>query len=180
MQLSDIKPYANNAKKHPDEQIRELANSIKAFGWQQPIVVDTAGIIIAGHGRWFAYSRFKDELRLPEPPIQVANLTPEQAKAYRLADNRLADTGTNLDLVVEELKTLEEPMIILTGYDIKILEPKVEPTPENGAVDTGIQRSKFKLGKLYLSVPADLVGTEVVDNLLGYWQDLTGEEAQRV
>lgn len=88
----EIKPYAKNAKKHPAYQLQQIANSVKEFGWQQPIVVDKEGTIIVGHGRYEAYKRYN----LEEPPIQVADLTEEQAKAYRLADNK-QDTIWNVN-----------------------------------------------------------------------------------
>ena len=85
----NITPYPKNAKKHPDNQLKQIAASIKEFGWQQPVVVDKDGVIIAGHGRWFAYEKFGAEYELSEPDIKVADLTTKQANAYRLADNKL-------------------------------------------------------------------------------------------
>lgn len=82
----DIKPYPKNAKKHPNKQLKQIADSVKRFGWQQPVVVDKDGVIIVGHGRWAAYEKHG----LEKPPIQVADkLTKKEANAYRLADNKL-------------------------------------------------------------------------------------------
>lgn len=53
----DIRPYTRNAKKHPDEQLRKLAESIQKFGFRQPVLVDKDGVIIAGHGRYFAATK---------------------------------------------------------------------------------------------------------------------------
>jgi len=92
MDLKNIKPYSKNAKKHPVKQIEAVAKSIKEFGWQQPIVVDKEGVIIVGHGRWEAYNKFKDRFNLNEPEIKIAQLTEQQAKAYRLADNKLNES----------------------------------------------------------------------------------------
>lgn len=100
-------PYQNNAKNHPAPQIYKIALSIKNFGWQQPIVVDKDNVIIVGHGRWLGYEKYKDEMNLPEPRIEVAeDLTEEQVRAYRLADNLTASTEYNMDIVLEESKQL--------------------------------------------------------------------------
>ena len=83
MQEKEIKPYRKNAKKHPDKQLKQIANSLKEFGWQQPIVVDKDNEIIVGHGRWMAYEKYKEDFNLPEPEIKVADkLTKKQVQAY--------------------------------------------------------------------------------------------------
>ena len=56
----NITLYPKNAKKHPDKQLKQIAASLKEFGWQQPIVVDKKGVIIVGHGRWLAYEKYPD------------------------------------------------------------------------------------------------------------------------
>ena len=70
MKVSEIQPYKDNAKKHPVAQLKQIAKSIKEFGWQQAIVVDKKGVIIVGHGRFFAYEQYKDSYSLPEPVIK--------------------------------------------------------------------------------------------------------------
>src|SRR3990167_11218128 len=111
-QKVEIRPYPKNAKKHHDSQLKQIAASIKEFGWQQPIVVDKEGVIIVGHGRWFAYEKFKDEMDLPKPEIkQAGNLTKQQVKAYRLADNKLNESDWDMGLVIEELKSLDENLL---------------------------------------------------------------------
>ena len=117
-QKVEIRPYPKNAKKHPDSQLKQIAASIKEFGWQQPIVVDKEGIIIVGHGRWFAYEKFGEEYGLLEPEIKVANLTTKQASAYRLADNKLNESDWDMELVIEELKAFEdEALVTLIGFE---------------------------------------------------------------
>lgn len=86
MSLSDIKPYENNPRENADA-IDKVAESIKEFGFQQPIVVDTQGIIIVGHTRYEAAKK----LGLDTVPVNVADLPEEKAKAYRLADNKVAE-----------------------------------------------------------------------------------------
>lgn len=61
------KPYEKNAKKHSSEQLFKIARSIKEFGWRQPIVCDKDDVIIVGHGRYWAYEKYKNDMKLPEP-----------------------------------------------------------------------------------------------------------------
>jgi len=118
MELRDIKtirPYEKNAKSHPEKQVLQIAASIKEFGFNQPIVVDKNNVIIVGHGRLLAAL----ELGLKEVPVLTVDLTEAQAKAYRLADNKLNESPWDMDLVIEELKELEglDFDISLTGFD---------------------------------------------------------------
>lgn len=125
-----IKPYEKNAKKHPIKQIRQVAASIKEFGFNQPIVVDKAGIVIVGHGRLEAAKL----LGLKEVPTITVDLTEDQAKAYRLADNKLNESDWDMGLVIEELKGLTPEMFDLTGFEKDlILEPdeRDDVVPEN-------------------------------------------------
>ena len=86
--ISEIKPYINNPRKKVN--IDDVAKSIQEFGFQQPIVVDKNKVIIVGHTRYLASKK----LNLTKVPITVANLSPEQAKAYRKADNKLNESST--------------------------------------------------------------------------------------
>lgn len=115
-----ITPYQNNAKKHPDLQVSQIAKSIEAFGMNQPIVVDKNGVIIVGHGRYLALQMLGWDIK-PEWVIQKDDLTDEQVAAYRLADNKLNESEWNMDLVTEELKGLSAPMLELTGFDKDLL-----------------------------------------------------------
>lgn len=118
MKIDQIKPYSKNAKKHPEEQIKKIANSIKEFGFNQQIVVDKDNTIIVGHGRYEAAKL----LGLEEVPVLQVDLTEERAKAYRLADNKLNESDWEMELVIEELKGLSEEMIDLTGFELSNLE----------------------------------------------------------
>jgi ParB/RepB/Spo0J family partition protein len=85
--LSEITPYENNPRQN-DAAVDAVAASIKEFGFRQPIVVDTQGVIICGHTRYKAAQK----LGLEKVPVHVAkDLTPAQIKAYRIADNKTAD-----------------------------------------------------------------------------------------
>ena len=83
--IQNLKPYEKNAKKHPKKQVQQVANSIKEFGFNQPIVVDKNNVVIVGHGRLEAAKL----LGLKDVPVLTVDLTEDQAKAYRLADNKL-------------------------------------------------------------------------------------------
>ena len=101
--LTDIKPYKNNAKKHPAEQVANVAESIRTLGWRQPIVLDKDGVIIIGHGRFLAAK----QLGLETAPCHYAyDLTPEQTKKLRLLDNKLNESEWDLDLLKLDAKGL--------------------------------------------------------------------------
>lgn len=106
MALTDITPYKNNPRNN-EEAVEKVANSIKEFGFNQPIVVDKDNVIIVGHTRYLA----AQELGLAEAPVIVAgNLSDEQARAYRLADNKTGEIAEwdfeKLALELEEVESL--------------------------------------------------------------------------
>jgi ParB/RepB/Spo0J family partition protein len=81
-------PYTNNAKEHPDSQVKKIASSIKNYGWDQPIVIDAQNEIIKGHGRFQA----AQQLGLDTVPvIKREDLSDAEAKASRIADNKTAE-----------------------------------------------------------------------------------------
>lgn len=106
LDVSTLKPNVQNPRRHTAAQVRAIARSIEAFGFNAPIFVDRNGTIVAGHGR-YAAAKF---LKLAQVPvISLDALTPEQAKAYMLADNKLTDRS-NWDeaLLGQALKNLQE------------------------------------------------------------------------
>lgn len=108
--INEVKPYENNPRKN-DEAVEKVANSIKEFGWQQPIVVDNEGVVIVGHTRLKA----AHELGLEEVPVLVAeDLTDDQAKAYRLADNKTGELAIwdfpKLNIELEDIDWLDMNM----------------------------------------------------------------------
>ena len=106
MAVKDIRPYENNPRRN-DDAVDKVANSIKEFGWQQPIVVDKDNVIIVGHTRWKAAKK----LKMKTVPVVVADLTEEQAKAYRIADNSTGEIATwDYDLLVPEIQGLDYDM----------------------------------------------------------------------
>jgi len=140
----EIKPYSKNAKKHPKKQIEQVANSIKEFGMNQQIVVDKQGVIIVGHGRYEALKSLGMEVK--DEYVKVVDLTEEQAKAYRLADNKLNESEWDMDLVIEELKGLSSEMLDLTGFDTDLV---IEPDEKDDEVPEVPTEPQSKLGDLY-------------------------------
>lgn len=104
-QPSRLIPYENNAKIHDAKQVEKIAKSIAEFGWRgNPIVVDKDGVIVAGHGRRLAALK----LGLAQVPVIVASdLTEDQIKALRLADNRVALGEYDSDLLQAELADID-------------------------------------------------------------------------
>ncbi len=104
--IVELTPYANNARTHSPEQVKQLAASIREFGFVNPVLVDGAGMIIAGHGRVMAAK----EIGMAEVPcLAVEGLTEAQIRAYILADNQLAlNAGWDDELLRVELRELAE------------------------------------------------------------------------
>jgi len=111
--IDELKPDPGNPRRHSKKQIRQIAASIKAFGFNVPILLDRDGNVIAGHGRLAAAC----ELGMTEvPTLCLDHLTPEQARAFRIADNRLAEIATwNDRLLAQQLKDLS-----LIGLDFSL------------------------------------------------------------
>ena len=139
--LADIRPYDKNPRLN-DNAVAAVAASIREFGFRQPIVVDTDGVIICGHTRYKAAV----QLGLEKVPVHTAkDLTPEQIKAYRIADNKTGELAEwNFDLLPIELGELQSCNydLGLLGFDAddlaKLLDPGVNEhrakTAEGGAV----------------------------------------------
>jgi ParB-like chromosome segregation protein Spo0J len=101
--LEEILPYEKNAKLHPQEQIDKLMDNIQRYGWTQPIVVDADGVIIIGHGRREAAR----QMGLKKVQVIVRDdLTKQQVKALRIADNKVTSTEYDTDLMLEDLAEL--------------------------------------------------------------------------
>lgn len=102
-EIGRIQPYELNSKKHDDVQVDGIANSIQRFGWDQPIVVDKDGVIIKGHGRRLAAMKMK----LERVPVLVrSDLTDEQVKAARIADNRVAIGDLDTEMLKLDLESI--------------------------------------------------------------------------
>jgi len=104
--IKELIPYCNNSRTHSDDQVLQIASSIKEFGFTNPVLIDGQGGIIAGHGRIMAAQKLKmDEV----PTITLSDLSEAQKKAYIIADNKLAlNAGWDDDLLRVELEGLKE------------------------------------------------------------------------
>lgn len=102
--LSSITAYGKNAKKHDKTQINNVAESIKQYGFVQPIVIDRDGVIVIGHCRAMAAKKLGME---EVPCVCVDDLTPEQVNALRLVDNKSNESDWDFDLLADELPGLD-------------------------------------------------------------------------
>lgn len=128
--IDKLIPYARNSRTHSDEQVSQIAASIKEWGWTTPVLVDEDGSIIAGHGRIQAARR----LKITQVPVMVARgWTEAQKRAYVIADNKLAlNAGWDNELLALEFAELGEAGfdLELTGFtddEIKAMMPEVAP-----------------------------------------------------
>lgn len=172
VEISKVIPYENNPRKN-DEAVKYVANSIKEFGFKQPIVCDADGVIIAGHTRYKA----AQSLGLKTVPVVYADdLTAEQVQAYRLADNKVAEFAEwDFDLLGEELDGLLNIDMGEFGFDIDDFgisdisdgeaeeddfkaEPPSEPKTKKGQI--------FKLGRHRLMC-GDSTNSDMVSKLMG-------------
>ncbi|GJQ27728.1 MAG: methyltransferase [Phycisphaerae bacterium] len=132
--LAAIKPYEKNPRIN-DAAVDAVAESIRRFGFRQPIVVDADGVIVCGHTRY----RAAQKLGLAEVPVHVAtDLTPEQIRAYRIADNKTAELAEwNLELLPIELAELKDAGIdwSLLGFDADELAVMLDPGVKPGLTD---------------------------------------------
>ena len=122
--IKDLKPYKKNAKKHPKEQVERIANSIKEFGFTQPVIIDSNNCVVAGHGRILGAK--KAGLK-QVPTVMLEKLTEEQIKAYRLVDNKLNESDWDFSLLDEELGILSEDIDMeLFGFDTDMSDEELE------------------------------------------------------
>ncbi|PYF05023.1 ParB-like nuclease family protein [Rhodopseudomonas faecalis] len=134
--IADIRPYARNTKRHPPEQVGQIAAVISELGWTTPILVDESGEIIAGHGRYEAAKL----LDLDEVPVIVARgWTDDQARAYRIADNKLAENAEwDEDLLKLEIGDLaaadfDTGLLGFSSDEIDAMLAPVDPKAEQRA-----------------------------------------------
>lgn len=126
-----VKPYARNSRKN-EETAEVVARSIREYGWQQPIVVDKNSVIVVGHSRWHA----AELLGMTEVPVVEFTGTEQEAKEYRIADNRIQETSKwDYDILKTELVDLdldtgftEEEIDKILGDKTFSMIEKAEPT----------------------------------------------------
>ena len=133
--LAQLVPYARNARKHSDAQVRMIAASIREFGFNNPVLVDASSGIIAGHGRVLAAA----QLGMAEVPvIPLEHMSENERRAYILADNRLAELATwDEDLLAAELASLQasDLDVSLTGFIGKDLDRLLDRIRTGGSMD---------------------------------------------
>lgn len=148
-------PYAKNARTHSDEQVAQIAGSIKEFGFNNPVLVDKDNSVIAGHGRLMAARKLgMDKV----PVVELNHLTESQRKAYVLADNRIAlNSGWDTSMLSLELKDLKDDIdLSLLGFDPDELDALLNPIEETegltdeDAVPDVPDEPKTKLGDIYI------------------------------
>lgn len=126
--IKELKPYKKNAKKHPKEQVEQIANSIKEFGFTQPVLIDRNNCVVAGHGRILGAKKAGMK---EVPTLCLDDLTPEQIKAYRLADNKLNESEWDFNLLDEELGMLSDDVdMSMFGFGFSEEEQKKEKKVE--------------------------------------------------
>lgn len=119
--ISEIKPYKNNAKKHPKEQVERIAESIRQFGFTQPVLVDKDNIVVAGHGRILGARK----AGLKEvPTVCMEDLTEEQIKAYRMIDNKLNESPWDFPLIDSEIAEIKDIDMGLFGFEMEPIKKK--------------------------------------------------------
>jgi len=132
---SGLIPYANNSRTHSDDQVSQVAASIREFGFTNPILIDEKGGIIAGHGRLMAAKKLGLE---KVPTITLSGLSEAQKKAYVIADNKLAlNAGWDTTALSAELERLQELdfNLDLTGFDAYELAQLLQPEQVEGLTD---------------------------------------------
>lgn len=141
MKLADIRPYENNAKKHPQHQVDQIAASIQEFGNNDPIAVDENNVIIEGHGRHLALQ----QLGYTEAEvIRLVGLTEEQKRAYILVHNQLTlNTGFDPEILRREIEAIQT--IDLADFDLVLPDLEPEPEPEEPKAPAGPELVSFTL-----------------------------------
>ena len=153
-------PYAANARTHSDAQVAQIAASIAEFGFVNPVLIDAAGVLVAGHGRVLAA---KNLGMSDVPAIKLGHLSPKQVRALRIADNKIAlNSGWDDSILLAELSSLlaDGFDLGLTGFGTLELDGLFAPSPGDDSDGAGSLAAKF-------GVPP----FPVLDARGGWWQD---------
>ena len=176
LSVETLIPYAKNARTHSDEQVAQIAGSIKEFGFNNPVLIDKENSIIAGHGRLLAARKLgMDKV----PVVQLEHMTEAQRKAYVLADNRIAlNSGWDTSMLTVELQDLKDNIdLSLLGFDADELDALLNPIVETDgltdedAVPDVPNEPKTKLGDIYILgshrlMCGDSTSIDAVDKLM--------------
>jgi DNA modification methylase len=185
--IDELRPSPRNARTHSDKQIQKLAASIRQFGFVNPLLIDDGGAVVAGHGRLAAAKL----LGMTEvPTILLSHLSDEQKRAYRIADNRIAElAGWDEELLAIELKELSDLdlsfEVEITGFEIAEIDALIDPDDgagSNDPADEGLEPegpAVTRLGDLWELGPHRLLCADARDSA-SYEALLNGEKAQLV
>ncbi|NGQ93152.1 ParB N-terminal domain-containing protein [Rhodobacter sp. HX-7-19] len=152
--LAALKPYVRNARRHDDKQVELITRSIREYGFVNPVLIDKDNVIVAGHGRYEAAMRLG---LATVPTIRIEHLTEAQIRAYRIADNRIA-----------ELSEWDADLLRLEIVDLSELEFK-------GELDFDLSLTGFNTPELDIILEGEAAGTEETERV-----DLPGEETPAV
>lgn len=140
--VKDLIPYEKNTKKHDETQINNVAESIKQYGFVQPLVVDKNNVVVIGHCRLLAAKK----LKMAEVPcVCVDDLTEEQVKALRIVDNKSNESPWDFDFLADELADID-----LSDFDFDFgiyEETDLDVSDDDFISDTEITKSKKKICK---------------------------------
>ena len=159
MALSALVPYERNANVHPENQLRQIADSIKEFGFNAPILVDGKGGIIAGHGRYEAARLLELE---KVPTVCLDHLTEQQKKAYIIADNKIAENSYwDMQLLASELEALNTDYDLM-GFDdgeaetliLENIDTPASPDTTEEEIDKG---TLLELASVVVGEPSNIV-----------------------
>lgn len=165
--LDEIKPYENNPRRN-DDAVDKVAESIKAFGFRVPIVIDKDGVIIAGH------TRYKAAIKLElggVPCIMADDLSPKQVKAYRIADNKVADASYwDNKLLLDELDDLDD---IFTGFEDGEIFNNILDETDNGVLDDNQYGVQYE-------VVFKSPNKEKIEKIKALWDSMEAEKNEQV
>ena len=164
--LAELTPYAGNAKKHDSTQIANVAESIRQFGFVQPIVIDQNGVIVIGHCRALA----AEKLGMKEVPcVCVDDLTPEQVNALRIVDNKSNESPWDFDILPDELADID-----LSDFDFSFIADEKKENPYTNKIKIPqyeVQGEQPSLDELY--------DTDKTDDLIAEIQISGVSEAEK-
>lgn len=168
VEVEKIRPYERNAKTHTGRQVEQIANSIRQFGFRQPIVLDKNGVIIIGHGRYQAAMQLKMKT---VPCVRAEDLTEEQVAALRLADNKLNESDWDMDNLEKELAEIQDIDMAEFGFaDLEDDEDNLDDIVEDKVPEDVEPRAKlgeiYKLGRHRL-ICGDSTDGKVIKKLMG-------------
>lgn len=181
--IEDLKAYERNARTHSDEQIEQLCDSIREFGFTNPVLIDELGELIAGHGRTEAAKRLGMK---SVPAIRLSNLSPEQIKALRIADNQLAlNAGWDEELLRTELAELKDfdfnlAIVGFSDEELDLLLTSEEVQTDSEEANDERSEAVGRLADRFIVPPFSVLNTMSPDwiNRSREWNELIGDNGE--